>query len=178
MSEDEQPVAQDVQHVAQEHNPHRHGRVLHAVAELFVGVEHHLRQQAQHQDKQIGTHQGQQLDGLPQAWQEDIKQACQQHQQQADAQAGKESVLQPGSDVVHPALSQKRTNDGSDAVGEAHTTYNEQGNDVIHETSCSQFVRAIMSYHKRIGEPHHDGAQLPQHDWHADAQKVGVIVFS
>ena len=76
---------------------------------------------------------------------------------------------------MHPTLSQQSAHDRSKPVGEPHASYDEQAENVIHETGCSQFVRTIMAHHKRIGESHHDGAQLPQHDRNADAQKVGIV---
>ena len=175
MAKDEQPVAEYVEDVGDEHYPHRHRSILYAVAELLVGIENHHGQHAQQQHQQIRANQGQKLVWQSHPRKSKEKQPGKQRHQQTNPRTSKESVPKLAGNVMLPTLSQQSAHNRRQAVGEAHTTHNEQGNNVIHETSCSQFVRSIMSYHKRIGEPHHDEAHLPHHDWHADAQEVCVM---
>ena len=175
MPEDEHPVANDVEHVAHKHNPHRRGRVLYAVAELLVGIEHHHGQQAQHQHNQIRADQGQQLHRQSEPRQRHQQHSGKQHQQQPHHRAGEESVLQLAGDVVRPALTQQSSHHGRNSVGEAHASDDEQPEHIVHEAGSCQLLSAVASDHKRIGEPHHDGAQLAHHNRHADAQEVGIV---
>jgi hypothetical protein len=76
---------------------------------------------------------------------------------------------------VQPALSKQSTNYRRQPIRKTQASNNEKAQDIIHETGSSQFVRSITSNHKRIGEPHHNGAHLTHHNGHADAQKVGIV---
>ena len=175
MAEDKKPVAEDIENVAAKHHPHRHRGVLHAVAELLVGIEQHLRQQAQQQNKHIGTHQRQKFGRQPKPWHCHHQQCGKKHQQHSHCRTRKESVLQLAGNIVQPAFSKQSTNYRRQPIRKTQASYDEQAQDIIHETGSSQFVCSVTSNHKRIGEPHHDGAQLAHHDWYADAQKVGIV---
>ena len=76
---------------------------------------------------------------------------------------------------MHSTLPCQSANNWCKPVGEAHTSDNEQTEDIVHEAGCRQFVRAIVPYHKRIGKPHYDGAHLAHHNRHADTQQVGIV---
>ena len=116
MSEDEKPVANEVEDVAGNHYPHRHGSVLHAIAELLVGIEQHLGQQAQQKNQQVRPHEGQELFRLPEPGKSCQDETCKKRQQQTYDRTGKESIPELACDVVQPTLSEQGANDRRQSV--------------------------------------------------------------
>ena len=59
--------------------------------------------------------------------------------------------------------------DRGETVGEPHVGNEDEGDDIVDETCCRQFLRAVMSDHERVGESQNDGSQLSDDDRNPDA---------
>ena len=61
------------------------------------------------------------------------------------------------------------SDDRGETIGEAHIWNEDEGDDIVDETCRSQFLRAVMSDHERVGESQNDGSQLSDDDRNPDA---------
>ena len=62
---DEQPVEEDVEHIAHHHDPHSHAGPGNAVEELLERVEHTHKEHAYQVDQEVGPYERQEFVGLP-----------------------------------------------------------------------------------------------------------------
>ena len=173
---DEQPVEEDVDHVAANHYPHRHLCAGDAVEELLQGIEHAHEGDAHQVDQEVGADDGQQLLGLADVVQVQVEQRHHCHEQQSHHHVGHYRVLYLLPDFVGAAHAEEAAHDGGKSVREAEIEEQSQGEDVVDQSGCTQLDGAVVAYHQRVGKAEDDGAQLSDDDGHSYFQEGAIMV--
>ena len=149
---DEQPVAEDVDHVACYHHPHRHTRLCHAIKKLLHGVEYAHEEYRDEVDDEVGTDEVEQLFGLSDVREVEVEHHKRYGEKGARKHIGKERVAHLLSDAVDTFLAIEPADDRSQTIGEAHIHDEHQGIDVVDKSCRSQFFRAVVTYHDGVGK--------------------------
>ena len=164
MSVNQYPVAEDVQDVAADEEPHGCLRVGDAVGKLLESIEEQHEDDGDEQHDVIRTHQGEQFLRLAQAMDVQVEDAHDGGQQDADKSVRPKRILQGASHGFLLALAEEASHDGGQPVGETGGKDDDEVEHVVYEAGCGQVFRAMMAYHQCVGKAEDDHAQLADDD--------------
>ena len=171
------PVAQDVDHVSANHRPHRHLGLSDTIQELLHREEDAHEEHRCQVHQKVGADECEQFLRLSDAPQVEIEQDENQGEENARNHVGKEGVAHLLSDAVCAFFSVKSADDRGESVGESHVGYEYKTEDIVHQSGCRQFGRTVMTDHQRVGESQDDGTQLSDDDRNTDGKQFPVVMF-
>lgn len=163
---DQYVVADDVQQVACQKHPHRHGGVGDALDELAEGIGRHDEQDRCHRDQVVGADQRHQLVGLVEQSEVQIDGGEDGRDEYCGRGVGHEAVLDPAADGEVFASCEVLADERGEVVGESRAEDDEGVDHVVHERGCAEFGRGVLSDHDRVGESRDDGSELADDDRH------------
>jgi len=174
---DEHPVAQDVGDVAGYHHPHRHLGMGDTIEELLHRIEYAHEEHGYEVDDEVGADERQQLLGLPDMGEVEVEDDEGDGEDAAHHHVSHERVSYLLSDFIRSLHAVELADDRGETVGESHVGDKDQSEDIVHQSCRRQFLRAVMSYHERVGEAEDDGSQLTNDDRYADGEQCPIMML-
>ena len=112
---------------------------------------------------------------LPDAVEVEVERGHQGREQQSHEQVGRERVFHhaPYGGVLFAPV--EPAHEGRETVGETEVEEQHEREDVVHQSGRGQFLRAVMTYHERVGKAENDGSQLSDDDGQAQRGQFPVV---
>ena len=167
---DEHPVAQDVDHVAHNHHPHRHLGMSDTVQKLLHRIEYTHEEHRDQIHDEVRADEGEQFLGLSDTREIEVEYHHRQGEDAAHNHVGEERIAHLLTYLVGALHAIESADDRGESVREAHVRDEYEGIDVVDESCRRQFLSAMMTYHERVGEAKHDCAELSDDDRYADGE--------
>ncbi len=158
---DEQIVAEYVEGVASEDNPHGHACAVDGVAPLRPHVEAYDREHPHQIDDEVWPDYRQQLLGLPQAVEIEIHHSHDAHQQQGEQEVDRDGVTYQLAHAAILLTGVEGAGERSDAHGHAETGEYGHVEEIVDKRCRRKRIGAVVAHHRGVGKPHDYHAQLP-----------------
>ena len=171
------PVAQDIDYVAANHRPHRHLGLSESVKKLLHREEDAHEEHRGEVNQKVRTDEREQLFRLSDAPQIQVEHNEGEGEDDARQHVGTEGIAHFLSDAVGPFLAVEPSDDRSESVGESHIGYENETEDIVHQSGSRQFGCTVMANHQRISKSQDDGTQLSYDDRNSDSQQFPVVMF-
>ena len=154
-------VAGNVHGICRQHYPHRHRRVLYAVAPLGKGVEQRHRHDAGQIYKVVRPYQRKQFRRLPELVDMKIKHGHYRGQRQREGNVQPNGSAQQRAYAVAASLAEKCSNQRRYAIGESNAAEEYNVEKIVDKRSRCQRGGGVVAHHNIVGKTHHNGTELP-----------------